>query len=111
MCHEFLESLKGSPRFRPVLSVAVLWWLQLVVTTTQAMTDISLSIVILSVALFVLVFVICRVSLESSRRIFLIVSRPRLMDVSLMDHSLATHGQNRVWYISAGNELKFWLLL
>ena len=22
-----------------------------------------------------------------------------------------THGQNRVWYISAGNELKFWLLL
>ena len=22
-----------------------------------------------------------------------------------------TYGQNRVWYISAGNELKFWLLL
>ena len=22
-----------------------------------------------------------------------------------------THGQNMVWYISAGNELEFWLLL
>ena len=27
------------------------------------------------------------------------------------DHTLSgTHGQNRVWYISAGNELEFWLL-
>ena len=25
--------------------------------------------------------------------------------------ALDTHVQNRVWYISAGNELKFWLLL
>ena len=24
---------------------------------------------------------------------------------------LDTHGQNRFWYISAGNELKFWLLV
>ena len=26
-------------------------------------------------------------------------------------HDHDTHGQNRVWYISAGNEWEFWLLL
>ena len=30
---------------------------------------------------------------------------------NLKDIADITHGQNRVWYISAGIELKFWLLL
>ena len=34
-----------------------------------------------------------------------------LAAVETLLHALGTHGQNRVWYISAGNELKFWLLL